>query len=717
MKKYILLIAYILLLFPVRADEGMWIPMLLDQTRYNRMVELGCKLSPEDIYSINHASLKDAVVLFDRGCSGVLVSNEGLLFTNHHCGYGAIQSHSSLEHNYLADGFIANSRSEELPNPSITVSFLVKMEDVTGKILNNVSADLTEWDRQLKIQENISNVIAEASNGSPNKFVIKPQYNNNQYFIYEYEVFTDVRLVAAPPSNIGKFGGDTDNWVWPRHTGDFSVFRIYADKNNKPAPYSPDNVPYKPKKFVPVSIKGIEENDFTMVYGFPAVTDEYLNSKEVDLMVNLQLPQKVALRSIRLGIMREEMEADPLTKIKYAAKYAGTSNAWKKWDGMIKGLNAANAVSKKMALEKSFNEWVMQDEVRKIKYGNLFNAFDNNFEVFKKYALVVDYYNEAVLAVEILSQSSRLYTFINKNSLLPDSGFRAELKKYGKGMESYYINYSPSIDKKTLVQLLMQYRKNIATEYHPALYSIIDTKFKGDFNLWADYVFEKSILSSQEKFSSFISKWNKKSKEKVLNDPAVSAFLSFLTVVAGKVGDPYNKSILKSDSIYRIYMQGLQEFQSNKILYPDANQTLRISYGKVQGYSPEDAVKYKYYTTVDGIIEKQDSTISDYIVSPKLLEIWKKKDYGQYADSSGKLRVCFIASNHTSGGNSGSPVFNANGELIGLNFDRCWEGTMSDIYYDPALCRNIVLDSRYLLFVLEKISGAKHLINELQIVK
>lgn len=717
MKKYILLIVCIFLLFPVRADEGMWIPTLLGETRYNRMVELGCKLTPEDIYSINNASLKDAVVLFDRGCTGVLVSNEGLLFTNHHCGYGAIQNHSSLEHNYLANGYIANSRSEELPNPSLTVSFLVKMEDVTDKVLSNVNANLTEWDRQLIVQENISNIIAQVSNGSQNKFVIKPLYNNNQYFIYEYEVFTDVRLVAAPPSNIGKFGGDTDNWVWPRHTGDFSVFRIYADKNNKPAPYSPDNVPYKPKKFVPVSIKGVEENDFTMVYGFPATTDEYLTSQEIDLMVNLQLPQKVALRSIRLGIMKEEMDADPLTKIKYAAKYAGTSNAWKKWEGMIKGLKAADAVSKRIELEKSFNNWVLQDETRRNKYTNLFSDFGSNFGIYKKYALVVDYYNEAVLAVEILNQASRLFTFLNKNSLLPDSTFRTELKKYAKGMETYYKNYSSSIDKKTLKQLTLQYRNNIAAEYHPIVFSEIDSRFKGDIDAWSDYVFEKSILASQDKLNKFIGNWNKKSKEKVLKDPAVSAYLSFFSIVAGKVSEPYNKSVLKSDSLYRIYMQGLQEFNHNRLLYPDANQTLRISYGKVQGYSPADAINYQHYTTVDGIIEKQDSTISDYIVSSKLLELWKNKDYGQYADSLGKLRVCFIASNHTSGGNSGSPVFNANGELIGLNFDRCWEGTMSDIYYDPSLCRNIVLDSRYMLFVLEKISGAKHLINELQIIK
>lgn len=717
MRRLLIVLISILLLLPARADEGMWIPMLLDKTRYDRMQALGCKLTPEDIYSVNNSSLKDAVLLFDRGCSGVVVSDAGLIFTNHHCGYGAIQNHSTLEHDYLTDGFIANSRSEELPNPGVTVSFLVKMDDVTSRILKDVTESMTETDRKFKIQENIDVLISESSRNNKNRFIVKPLYNENQYFIYEYEVYTDIRLVAAPPSNIGKFGGDTDNWVWPRHTGDFAVFRIYADKNNRPATYSPDNVPYKPKKYVPVSIKGVAEDDFTMVYGYPAVTDQYLTSNEVDLMLNLQLPQKVELRRIRLNIMKEEMDADPLTRIKYAAKYAGVSNAWKKWEGMIKGLTAVDAVSKKKVMEQQFSQWVAQDATRKATYQNLFDKFNANHEVYKRYALVVDYYGESVLATELISQASRLYTFMNKNFALDDAAFLNELKKHVQGMEGFYKNYDQGIDKRILVRMLQSYRKNIAPEFYPDIFTTIDTRYKGDYNKWADYIFSKSLLSSKEKLHEFVNNWNKNSKKKLNADPAISTFLSFYGVLAGKVAEPYNQAIVSNDSLYRIYMRGLQEFHQDRILFPDANQTLRVSYGQVQGYSPTDAVRYGYYTTIDGIIEKQDSTISDYVVSPKLIELWKAKDYGQYADSTGQLRVCFAASNHTSGGNSGSPVFNARGELIGLNFDRCWEGTMSDIYYDPALCRNIVLDSRYMLFVIEKISGARHLIEELQIVR
>ena len=356
MKKLLLAFVCVVLLLPSRADDGMWVPALLDKTRYDRMVQLGCKLSAEDIYSVNNSSLKDAVILFDRGCSGVVVSESGLIFTNHHCGYGAIQSHSSLEHDYLTNGFVANSRSEELPNPGVTVSFLVKMSDVTDKILSGVDPNLTEFNRKTKVQENSDALIAEMSKTSANKFVVKPLYNENQYFLYEYEVYTDIRLVAAPPSNIGKFGGDTDNWVWPRHTGDFSVFRIYAGKDNKPAPYSTDNVPYKPKKYVPVSIKGVAEDDFTLVYGYPAFTDQYLAAREVELMVNLSLPQKVELRRVRLNLMEDEMNVNPLARIQYAAKHAGVSNAWKKWEGKIKGLNAVDAVEKKQEMEQEFKQ-------------------------------------------------------------------------------------------------------------------------------------------------------------------------------------------------------------------------------------------------------------------------------------------------------------------------------------------------------------------------
>jgi len=717
MKKLTTSFLLLLLIFPLVADDGMWLPLLLNKTRYDRMVELGCKLTPEDIYSVNNASLKDAVVLFDRGCSGVVVSDKGLLLTNHHCGYGAIQNHSSLDHDYLTNGFIANAREEELPNPSLTVSFLVKMEDVTESVLSGISANISEMTRRSGIQKNIELLIANASKNSTHKFVVKPLYNDNQFFIYEYEVFTDVRLVAAPPSSIGKFGGDTDNWVWPRHTGDFSIFRIYADKNNNPAPYSADNVPYKPKKFVPVSIKGVAENDFTMVYGFPAATEQYLASQEVELMLTMQLPQKVALRTIRLNIMQDEMDNNPLTRIQYAAKYAGTSNAWKKWQGMIKGLSKTDAVSKKKQYEQNFQNWVQQNSERSKSYGSLLSDFEKNYEVYKKYALVVDYNGETVLASEIILQASRLFTFLNKNGSADNVALKAELQKYSKGLAGFYKNYSSSIDKKTFIELMKQYKANISPEFYPTIFQKVDSKFKGDYSKWADFIFSKSVLVSPEKFNNIIASWNKNSLKKLYSDPALETYISFYEVLAAKVADTYNNSLVKIDSLYRIYMRGLVEYNKDKILFPDANQTLRISYGQVKGYSPADAVDYEYYTTLDGMFEKEDSAISDYKIAPKLAQVYKDKDFGRYADSAGEMRVCFVATNHSSGGNSGSPVFNARGELIGLNFDRCWEGTMSDIFYDPSLCRNITLDIRYLLFVLEKVSGAKNLVDEMTIVQ
>ncbi len=718
LKKYFLL-AILSLTMPVCtfADEGMWIPLLLDQARYERMKQMGCQLTPEDIYSVNHASIKDAVVLFGRGCTGVMVSNEGLLLTNHHCGQSAIQSHSSLEHDYLTNGFWAMEKKQELANASLNVSFLVRMEDVTKRVLKDVPLAISESARTGLIQSILERIVsAEAKNSPGHRYSLKPLYNGNQYFLYEYEVFTDVRLVGAPPSGIGKFGGDTDNWVWPRHTGDFSIFRVYADKDNNPAPYSPNNVPYQPKKFLPVSIKGVNEGDFTMVYGYPGSTEQFMTTQELEFLTKTNLPSKIDLRTRRLDIMAKAMDSEANVRIQYAAKYAGISNSWKKWQGAVHGLKRANAVSVKKQREAEFEQWANQNDSLKMKYGGLLGEFQRIYPTYEKYSFISDYFSETAMAVEMLDQVARFYSFSNNASWKDTSKLRQEVKNYTNGINGFFRNYYQPIDKKVFSSMLLAYYINVPRAYHPAIFKKLESKFKGDFDLWADDVYRKSVFSDRDKMITIMQKFSLSTLKKLRKDPAMEIYLSFSDVLNGLIVLPFNKLSTQIDSLYRIYTAGIMEMKKGKFIYPEANLTLRLAFGKVEGYEAADAIDYSWFTTTDGVLQKDNPSIYDYRVPLKLKEICERKDFGRYAAQDGNLHVCFIASNHTSGGNSGSPVINGKGELIGLNFDRNWEGTMSDMLYDPNQCRNIILDARYMLFIIDKYAGAGYLLDEMKIV-
>ena len=672
MKKLLLLVALILTgASYVHADEGMWLPSEILK-KIKDIQSQGFKLSAEDIYSVNQSSLKDAVVRFGGGCTGELISGEGLLITNHHCGFGQIQSHSSVEHDYLRDGFWAMSRAEELPNPGLSVSFLEYMQDVTDQVLKGYKPKMTEEKRSELIAKNTKKIEEKAINGNPNlRANVRPLYYGNQYFLFVYKVYTDVRLVGAPPSSIGKFGGDTDNWMWPRHTGDFSIFRVYAGEDNEPAAYSEKNVPFRPKKFFKINARGIKEGDFTMVYGFPGSTREYLFSDAVKYNAYVSNPHKIALRTLRLNIQKEEMNKDQAVRIKYASKQAGVANAWKKWQGEAKGLIKNHAVENKQAFEAKFDQWAEG----KPEYENLVERFKELYGSIEELSLVQDYQNEALNAVEIISFAGR--------------GQR--------GAEKFHKDYHMPIDKACFIALYNAYNKNIADQYKSPYFKEQLQKF-GSIEAWADALFTET--PNLEMAAEIYKNTNDWFKENIA--PTLTAVNKEITL------------------LYRSYMKGQMEYNEatngGKIFYPDANSTLRVTYGKVKGYKPADAIYYTPVSSLDGVIEKDNPEIYDYNIPQKLRDLHAAKDYGQW-EVDGSVPVAFIATNHTSGGNSGSPVLDAEGNLIGVNFDRVWEGTMSDVLYDPEICRNISLDIRFALFVIDKLAGANHLLNEMEILK
>ena len=672
MKKLLFLFAFVLAgVSGVHADEGMWLPSEILK-KIKDIQSQGFKLSAEDIYSVNKSSLKDAVVRFGGGCTGELISNEGLLITNHHCGFGQIQSHSSVEHDYLRDGFWAMSRAEELPNPGLSVSFLEYMQDVTDEVLKGYKTKMTEEKRSELIAKNTKKIEEKAVKGNPNlRANVRPLYYGNQYFLFVYKVYTDVRLVGAPPSSIGKFGGDTDNWMWPRHTGDFSIFRVYAGEDNEPAAYSEKNVPFRPKKFFKINARGIKEGDFTMVYGFPGSTREYLFSDAVKYTAYTSNPHKIALRTLRLDIQKEEMNKDQAVRIKYASKQAGVANAWKKWQGEAKGLIKNHAVENKQAFEAKFDQWAKG----KPEYEGLVTRFKELYGSIEELSLVQDYQSEALNAVEIIGFAGR--------------GQR--------GAERFYKDYHMPIDKACFVALYNAYNKNIADKYKSPYFKEQLQKF-GSIEAWADALFTET--PNLEMAAEIYKNTNDWFRENIAP-----------TLIA------VNKEI---NLLYRAYMKGQMEYNEatngGKIFYPDANSTLRVTYGKVKGYKPADAIYYTPVSSLDGVIEKDNPEIYDYNIPQKLRDLHAAKDYGQW-ESEGSVPVAFIATNHTSGGNSGSPVLDAEGNLIGVNFDRVWEGTMSDVLYDPEICRNISLDIRFALFVIDKLAGASHLLDEMEILK
>ncbi len=654
MKKSILLAALLAVVMqPLKADEGMWLPALISQ-RISDMQAKGLKLSAEDIYSVNQASLKDAVVLFGSGCTGELVSDQGLLFTNHHCGYSYIQKHSSVEHDYLKDGFWALNRGEELPNPGLTVRFLERMEDVTDQVLKGYKpGKMDEQDRAKIVRKNSEKLKEQAvKDGKGLKASVEALYYGNQYFLFVFREYTDVRLVGAPPSSIGKFGGETDNWMWPRHTGDFSIFRIYAGKDNLPADYSEDNIPYTPKKSLKISRAGVKEGDFTFVYGCPGSTQEYVHSEAVKYISEVSDPEKIALRTTRLQIMKKYMDKSQAVRIQYSSKYAGVANAWKKWQGEAKGLKKMKTVATKQAYEARFREWARGTEYKDV-LDNLAYIYAERNALYRAY----EYYNETVRSIERLRMVS---------------GRPFEMKDY----------YQP-IDEETFVALMEAFDKNLDDAYKPAYFLQKRAEYDS-MEAWKDDVF-----ASDE-------------DARALSD-ALDAF--YRGPIVSKVRS-LNESL---QLVYRDYMRAQMAFEPEKAFYPDANLTLRVAYGHVEGYRPADAIYYHPVSTLRGIIEKDNPDIFDYNIPQTLRDIYAR---GGHEDQP----VCFLATNHTTGGNSGSPVLNAEGNLIGINFDRVWEGTLSDLAFDPDVCRNISLDVRYILFIIKEIGRADYLLDEMAFV-
>ncbi len=704
MKKTLSIILMALLtLMQARADEGMWLPSLISQ-RIADMQEKGFRLNAEDIYSINQASLKDAVVLFGRGCTGELISPEGLLLTNHHCGYGQIQQHSSVEHDYLKDGFGAMSREEELPNKGLTVSFLERMEDVTEIILKGSEQGMTEDQRVKIVKKNSKSLIHEVTKeGNGLRATVEALYYGNQYFLFLYREYEDVRLVGAPPSSIGKFGGDTDNWMWPRHTGDFSMFRVYADKDNNPAPYSKDNVPYKPKKYFHISTKGVREGDFTFIYGFPGRTQEYIHSEGVRYIEEIGDPHKIHLRTLRLDVMNRHQAQSQKVRIQYSSKNANVSNAWKKWQGEVKGIKKMKTVKTKQEFEKAFGRWAQG--------GDFDGVAEKIAEIYKElepYQFATDYYSETVRTIE-LANFARKITGMFVRGYGDDTPFEDKVRE---AAESFYKDWYLPIDKESFIAVMNEYEKNVPADFKPQYYKDKLASY-GSIEAWADDMFTNSVFIDRSKIESI----KHEDLNGLSNDPAAEFANEFHKWYSKDIQPVTTKLNQDLQLAYRDYMLGQMVYcrtqRVPKAFYPDANLTLRVAYGHIKGYSPADGVYYTPSSTIKGIMEKDNPEIFDYNIPQTLRDIYATKDYGRWADASGEVPVCFIATNHTTGGNSGSPVINADGDLIGLNFDRVWEGTMSDIVFDPEICRNIALDIRYVLFTIEKIGGAGYLFDEM----
>lgn len=718
LRKTTLLLLIVTLLTPsfLKADEGMWLPILLNK-READMKKNGMKISAEDIYSVNQSSLKDAIMIFGRGCTGEFVSPQGLLLTNHHCGYSNIVSLSTVERDYLTNGFWAYNMEEELPCPGLSITQLIYMEDVTNRVLEEVSPKMSEKERNKLIERNIKEIVEMATKDNHYEAEVKPFYYGNQYFLYVNEVFNDIRLVGAPPSNIGKFGGDTDNWMWPRHTGDFSMFRVYANKDNKPAKYSKDNIPYTPKQHLKINIKGVEEGDFTFVFGYPGRTQQYLSSHAVDQIANFDNPTRIKLRDERLKIYKHAMEQSPSQRLRYSAPVAGIANGWKKWIGETNGIKRLNVVDNKKEFEREFDIWANTTEARKEEYSGIINGFKQTYEIKAKHEMPYIYLSEAVLASDFMKNAREILSLSTLKAKNDEKNFNikaeASKKKFSSYFNNDFLNHS-IVDKEIFIKTMSIYYEDYAKANNPWLREKVEKKHKGNPEKYFEEIYNKSILSNEKKTMKLLSKFSEK---KALKDPAIEIFSYIFNDVLDNNIPVLSEIDTKLDSLYRIYVKGQMEMKSNKEFYPDANFTLRVAYGNIEPYYPRDGVKYETYTTIEGIMEKENPEIYDYVVVPKLKELYLKKDYGQYKNTKGELPVAFIASNHTTGGNSGSPVLNANGELIGINFDRCWEGTMSDIAYDVTQCRNISIDIRYLLFIVDKLAGAENLIKEMTIIK
>lgn len=698
------------------AGEGMWLPFLLKSLNEKEMKSMGMKMDAEDIYSVNKGSLKDAIGHFNGGCTSEIISDQGLLLTNHHCGFGFIQRYSTMEKNYIKDGFWAMNRDEEIPCQGLFVTMISRMEDVTEQVMKGIKKKTKEADRQSIIDKNINALIASLPKEDYEKVTVKPFFKGNQYIAIVTMTYNDVRMVGAPPESIGAFGKDTDNWVWPRHSGDFSLFRIYADENNLPAEYSENNKPLKPKHFLPVSLDGVEEGDFTLVFGFPGRTNEYLPSSAVKQIKDVLDPARIAIRDAALKIMDGYMRSDDKVKLQYASKFARIANSWKKWQGEILGLNKSKAVEKKQNYEAKFMEQVNKKKKSKKKYGNLLADTERLYGEIEEVALAREYYNEIFFRnVELFRIASSLTRMLDTYDASGEEEFYKRKARLDGALTGFYKDYNVAIDQDVFAALIEKYHKEIPEKYHPKLLTDEMLKTGGDYSILAGRIFKYSILTDHTKLNEFLKTPPELLRQALSVDHGIKMAMDFSKMYKEQISPKYNELNDQIESNNRAYLKAQMEMFPDGRFYPDANSTLRVAYGNVEGYEPKDAVRYFNKTYLKGIVEKHIEGDYEFDAPDKLLELYEAKDFGPYAED-GKLPVNFIGSNHTTGGNSGSPAIDAHGNLIGLNFDRAWEGTMSDINYDRSICRNIMVDVRYVLFIVDKFAGAKHLVDEMKLV-
>ena len=697
----------------VRADEGMWLLPYLQKLNIKEMKAKGLKLSADQIYNVNGNSLKDAIVIFGGGCTGEIVSANGLVFTNHHCGYGSIQRLSSVEHDYLENGFWAMNYSEELPCPGMSVTFIRSIEDVSDQILPKLNDSMSEEQRQQCV-DSLSKAITKAAlpENSTKEAFIESFFGGNQYLMFVVERYKDVRLVGTPPSSIGKFGGDTDNWMWPRHTGDFSIFRVYSDKEGKPAAYSKDNVPYSTPTHLKISLKGVKPGDYTMIMGFPGSTERYMTSYEIDHVLNISNPNRIFIRGERQKLMMEDMVASEKVRLQYANKYAGSSNYWKNSIGESRGLRKLGVKGQKEALEARFRAWVNEAPVRQQKYGNALDLIKESIHELNPILNYYQYISEALIRGTEIITFAKMADVLLVDSL-PNGLDTAVVAKYLKGVSNIYKDYNTPTDRKIAKRMIRIVYDSLSKEERPDIFNVIDSLYAGDVERYVDDLFDNSLFATQDRFENFL---KNPSADQLKNDPAY-----LLSKSVSRAYSRDDKRVRELNIQYarghRLYVAGLMEMMPDHKFYPDANFTIRLTYGQVLPYRPADGVIYDYYTTLEGVIAKEDpSNPLEFTVPDKLKELFKNKDYGQYAED-GTVRVGFLSNNDITGGNSGSPVLNGKGELIGLAFDGNWEAMSGDVAFEPELQRTISVDIRYVLFVIEKYAGATRLIDELTLVK